>query len=84
MGWLVIVSALVLRDSREVCYCCPHLRVIHTRAQVVGVLGLLLDKNQRWTQEAKVGEVLLVEKRKERLQQDPKPVVPSHDGNQVL
>jgi hypothetical protein len=44
---------------------------------VVRVPGPLLDRNQRQTQAAKVREVLLVEKRNERvhgvMQQDPEP-----------
>jgi hypothetical protein len=37
---------------------------------MVRVLVLLLDGNQRWTQAAKVREVLFAEKRKERLYGD--------------
>lgn len=53
------------------------------------VLGLLLDRNQRRTQEAKVREVLFIEKRKERLhgvmQWDPETSgLLGQVGNQVL
>jgi hypothetical protein len=40
---------------------------IHRNFRVVRVLDLLLDRNQRRTQAAKVREVLFVQKRKERL-----------------
>jgi hypothetical protein len=41
--------------------------LILRRAQVVRVLGPLLDENQRWTPAAKFKKVLFVEKRKKRL-----------------
>jgi hypothetical protein len=63
--------------------------MIRRGARVVSVLGLLLDRNQRRTQEAKVREVLFIEKRKERLhgvmQWDPETSgLLGQVGNQVL
>jgi hypothetical protein len=64
-------------------------KMIRRGAQVVRVLGLLLDRNQRWTRVAKAREALFVEKRKERLygviQWDPETGgLLSQDGNRVL